>query len=74
MSLKLYWVTPNMASLFVYKESEMRKMAESKFGVIHEIGDYAEFEELSDKDHQIVKEQYERRQQEEDKQKNHYRG
>lgn len=49
-------------------------MAESKFGVIHEIGDYAEFEELSDKDHQIVKEQYERRQQEEDKQKNHYRG
>lgn len=48
-------------------------MSETKFGVIHEIGDYADFEELSDKDHQIVKEQYERRQKDEEK-NNHYRG
>lgn len=45
----------------------------TKFGVIHEQGDYCEFEELSDKDNEIVKEQYQRKE-EQEKQQQKYRG
>ena len=48
----------------------------SKFGIIREQGDFSEFEELSDKENEVVKEQYARREQEENdkNKKRHYRG